>query len=365
MKLTNIELRKLEIPFRVSFRHASAERSVTETVIAIAHSETGLKGYGEGCPRQYVTGENIESCTNFLDLYRHVIQEIRGTTDLKAFVDNNTHVIDKHPSAWCAIEIALLDLIGKEENTSIEAVLGLPEINEKFEYTAVLGISKPKIFQSQLEMYLKFGFRDFKIKISGDAVNDATNIKGVLGTEPNAKIRLDANNLWKGCDEAHEYLSALQPYFWSIEEPLKAGDYSGLQKLALQQNCKIVLDESLLTLQQLDELQENPEIWVPNIRISKMGGLLRSLAIASECAKRGMSFIVGAQVGETSLLTRTALPLANRYIANVIAQEGAFGTYLLERDITDKPIMFSTYGRLTLIPESKDGLGVHVDDLTF
>jgi len=41
-----------------------------------------------------------------------------------------------------------------------------------------------------------------------------------------------------------------------------------------------------------------------------MGGILRSLAIAEQAKQIGIPIIIGAQVGETSILTRAALTLA-------------------------------------------------------
>src|SRR5690606_38694816 len=92
-------------------------------------------------------------------------------------------------------------------------------------------------------------------------------------------------------------------------------------------------------------------------RFSKMGGLLRSLAIAEECRKHSIKFIIGAQVGETSILTRAAISLANVYRDSLIAQERAYGIHLLEHDITDNPIMFGKNGAVNLIDNNNYGLG--------
>ena len=56
--------------------------------------------------------------------------------------------------------------------------------------------------------------------------------------------------------------------------------------------------------------------------------------------------IVGAQVGETSLLTRAGLTVAHAAGDALVAQEGAFGTFLLERDVCDPPLMFGAGGVL-------------------
>ncbi len=359
MKLKNIELKKLEIPFRVAFKHTSAERTLTEAVIAMVQSENGLVGYGEGCPRSYVTGESIGSCMEFVDAHHKNIVVIDDIDSLREYVSGNQSAIDKNPAAWCAIETAILDLLGKLQGKSIEAVLGIPEIHASFHYTAVLGVSNPKVFAAQLAQYVQIGFNDFKVKISGDAEVDASNVATIRAARPEAKIRLDANNLWNDADEAIAYLNALTPHFWAVEEPIKARDYTGLKTLANCFGCKIILDESLLRIEDLVQLSGDTTIWIPNIRISKMGGLLRSLAMAEECKKRGIRFIIGAQVGETSILTRTAISLANAYRDNLIAQEGAYGTHLLEHDITDTPIMFGKDGVVNLGANNINGLGLN------
>jgi L-alanine-DL-glutamate epimerase-like enolase superfamily enzyme len=188
VKLKHIALTKLEIPFRVSFKHASAERTTTEAVIAKAHSESGVIGYGEGCPRSYVTGETMESCMDFVEKYRADILQIENIGSLSAFVSDHAPVIDKSPSAWCAIETAILDLLGKIESKSIEAVIGIPEVQGSFYYTAVLGVSNPKVFAAQLARYIQIGFHDFKIKISGKSGVDASHIAAIRTAMPRMSV---------------------------------------------------------------------------------------------------------------------------------------------------------------------------------
>ena len=77
-----------------------------------------------------------------------------------------------------------------------------------------------------------------------------------------------------------------------------------------------------------------------------MGGLLRSLAVSRAARDARVGLIVGAQVGETSVLTRAALAVAHVSRDILVAQEGAFGTLLLERDICDPSLMFGAGGVL-------------------
>jgi L-Ala-D/L-Glu epimerase len=76
--------------------------------------------------------------------------------------------------------------------------------------------------------------------------------------------------------------------------------------------------------------------------------LLRSLAVVDAARSAGVGIVVGAQVGETSLLTRAALIVAQAAGDALVAQEGAFGTALLERDVCDPPLMFGKCGVLDI-----------------
>jgi L-alanine-DL-glutamate epimerase-like enolase superfamily enzyme len=357
MKLKSIELKKLEIPFRTSFKHSAADRAVTEAVIAVAQSSDSVLGYGEGCPRSYVTGENIDSTEKFLETNIDNILGINSIESLKEWVSNNAPLIDQNPAAWCAIETSLLDLFGKLEERSIEAILGILELEGSFQYSAVLGVSTNKVFEAQLAQYIQLGLRDFKVKICGKFEADEQNIQAIFKALPSARIRLDGNNLWQNVDEAIGYISSLGCKFWAIEEPLRVGDYTSLKRFAEVLDCKVILDESFLRIEHFVHTQDDPALWIPNIRISKMGGLLRSLSIAERCRKLGLKFIIGAQVGETSILTRVALSLANCYRDTLLAQEGAFGTYLLTTDLTAESLMFGTNGLLQPLVTA-NGLGI-------
>ncbi len=360
MKIKSLILSELNIPFKISFKHSSATRTQTESVVVIAESDSGLKGFGEGCPRPYVTGETLKTAHRFFNTHRDSLLNITRLEDLQSWISENKKAIDANPAAWCAIELALLDILGREAGQSIEGLLGVPELSGEFRYTAVLGINPPDVFAAQLQKYLELGFRDFKIKISGNIDEDRARIDLLKAqTNPDLKVRLDANNLWRLPNKAIDHVRQLDFPFFAIEEPLQTEQYDSSRRIFETLSIPIILDESFIRKEQFSNLESAPQAWIINLRISKMGGLLRSLAIAEVAKGSGIPVIVGAQVGETSLLTRAALTVVNAFPDNTVAQEGAFGTHLLERDITATPLMFGTGGKLPASAISpKPGLGV-------
>ena len=84
MRIERLEVFRFPIPFKVVFRHSSASRAQAENVIVAAYSDCGRVGYGEGCPRSYVTGEMVESWLRhgFGELLRDPIRAASSAREL-------------------------------------------------------------------------------------------------------------------------------------------------------------------------------------------------------------------------------------------------------------------------------------------
>jgi L-Ala-D/L-Glu epimerase len=350
MRIKEFRLRPLRIPFKAAFRHASAERTQTSSVWIEALSAGGAIGCGESCPRPYVTGESLDTVGAFLARHEaSLVSAIGSVSTLQAWAAAHADEVNANPAAWCAIELAVLDLLAKEAGTPVEALLRRPSLTGTFHYTAVLGDDAPGPFAATAGRYAAAGFRDFKIKLSGDAARDAAKAQVLKALEPPpARIRGDANNRWQTAEEAIVFLRTLGLPLFALEEPIAPRQYLPLALIGKALACRVVLDESLLRLEDLDHLRDDPGRWLINIRVSKMGGLLRSLAVVDAARSAGVGIVVGAQVGETSLLTRAALIVAQAAGDALVAQEGAFGTALLERDVCDPPLMFGKCGVLDI-----------------
>ncbi len=358
MRIERLDVYSFPVPFKAVFRHASASRSRAENLIVAARSDDGLTGYGEGCPRDYVTGETVEGGAAFIRQHAQAIADaVTDGASLRAWADAHRGEIDEHPAAFCAIELAVLDLLGKTAGVPVEDIAGVPRLDGGFTYSAVLGDSPYLVYRLQFFRYRRKGFTDFKVKVSGDLGRDRRKLRVLVNGR--FRVRLDANNLWDDADECIAHLNALGNGVFAVEEPLTAGDLAGFERVSEECGVRIILDESLLRASQLDELG-SPERWIVNVRVSKMGGIGRSLEVVERAASLGMGVVVGAQVGETSILTRTGLTVMQAARPVLAASEGAFGTHLLREDLTAESLMFGDGGVLTLPDASAPGLGLDV-----
>ena len=149
----------------------------------------------------------------------------------------------------------------------------------------------------------------------------------------------------------------MQGFAWAVEEPISSRDWQGLADVGAQTGMTIILDESVTRQDDLAALVSGAT-YILNARVSKQGGLLRTLAIIRAARERGMKIIVGAQVGETSILARAGIVAARAAAADLVAFEGAFGTRLLVRDAVTPSIGFGYRGRVRLDQCGGAGLGL-------
>src|SRR5690348_10493293 len=108
--MPDVKFSSLPIPFRRSFTHAAAVRTVAENVVVRVADRDGCVGLGEGCPRVYVTGETVDGALTFLAEKCAAFSKIENLDMLRAWMEEHEAEIDANPSAFCAAELALLDL---------------------------------------------------------------------------------------------------------------------------------------------------------------------------------------------------------------------------------------------------------------
>ena len=183
-----IAVSPLRIPLRTSFKQASSIRNTGESIWVKA-SRGEIIGYGESCPRPYVTGETIASCMKWItDRKENIVGSCTDFKALKKRLSQDQAEIDKNPAAWCALETALLDLFAREKNCSVERLLGLEDPSIRFQYTAVIGDGSQDQFEKLLSQYLKWGLSDFKIKVNGNLEKDLMKLISLKTLCKNANL---------------------------------------------------------------------------------------------------------------------------------------------------------------------------------
>ena len=350
MKLKSLTIFGLAIPFVEAFAHSTKERKVSDAIVVKVETEDGIVGYGEGLPRPYVTGEDRTFVFNALESHywpQLSDQDLPETThldDLKALdailgVPPLPETVKAPNAARCAIETALIDAGLKTRNTSLSSIL--PPKRESVTYHGVVTASSPESAAKLAKKMKLIGLSELKVKIGlGD---DYERVKAVATVMGDAPLRLDANAN-QTLEDALKTIELLKEFpIASIEAPIVPGDRETLKTYTQACPWDVVVDENLLTPEDAATLGEMGACTVFNVRLSKCGGFYPSLQMIEIAAKHGIKLQIGAQVGETAILSAAARHL-NLAQESVLYSEGSFGPLLLTEDISKERVSFGHRG---------------------
>jgi L-Ala-D/L-Glu epimerase len=364
MQIRSICGYKLNIPFKIKVTHSLFERSETESIVVVIEDSGGLKGYGEGAPRSYVTGETLNEALDSLRFLAPVLfdkgdlttEEVMGfICDLRA-----VHSERVFPSCWCAVETAVLDLAGKLEGKSLWSLFVSEPSTRDFTYSAVLPLmpnAESLLELAGLAASLDMRFVKAKVSDLKSGVETVRLLRSHLGSQ--VDIRVDANGAFS-VGEALEFLQQVDPFGISaIEQPVPKRDLAGLGEVTRHSAIPVFADESLCSLDDARYLIEHGLCTGFNIRLSKCGGLINSLAIWRLAKSHGLVCQLGCHVGETAILSA-----AGRHMAAICGEfaylEGSFSKYILSEDLAAEEICFKKSGFAPLL--SGPGLGLTINE---
>jgi L-alanine-DL-glutamate epimerase-like enolase superfamily enzyme len=359
MKLTRFDIITVDIPMRQSVRHALAERNVARNILVAAYDETGSVGWGECCPRPYVTGETIDSVKQ--DLSTTILPQLLGCEPdsfeqtAAVLVPLLDRLARNQQAAFCAAELAVLDLAGKHFGTSAGMVLG-PVQTPQVRYSGVIATDDIESVKTNAAFMAKFGVGDVKVKV-GASLESNLEILGtaraILGDK--VTLRIDANCAWSAEETIHQ-LAAMQGFsLTGVEQPVPGEDIEGMRTVTAAKLVPVVADESLCSLEDAGTLIREQACDIFNVRISKCGGLINAGRIDQLARAAGLACQLGAQVGEAGILSAAGRHYATRS-QGVRWCEGSYGQLLLEEDITEPDVTVGPGGVAPAL--ETDGIGV-------
>ena len=363
---------RVALPIR-RFEHAAASRDVAESVVVRVEFANGHAGWGQTLPREYVTGETIESVIEDLE---HVLwPQFSG----KPFSPDRTPQSLAIPTtapdghcmcaAACALDLACIRrLFGHLHDVRpqvLSALAGRPRPRMHIDSVAsgVLGSRDRSRTARQLWLMRQARLVDFKLKLGfGDEI-DERNLRVVHQAlrrdvkRGRCTLRVDANGAWD-VESTPRRVRELAHYGVCVVEQPVFCTAAELADLAGRTELPLMADESLLTDADADALLSAADkVWW-NIRLCKNGGLVNSLALARRAAEGGVTFVCGCMVGESSILSAAQRRFLQMGPSPKFV-EGNFGRLLLRADLTSRSLRFGYKGKLRVL--GGEGLGVAVD----
>ena len=199
--IDRIRFRELRIPFKVAFRHASAERTETETVwidavalmeaSAAASRVPGRTSRAKRSPRRARSRRGTR---------RRCGSDVTDVETLRAWVDGASATISTPiPPRGARWSWRCWICSASDIGTPVETLLvGAAARRRAFRYTAVLGDASASAFHAMAEQYWRTASGTSRSSCRAIVERDREKM-AVFGKWPEESIRVraDANNLWR------------------------------------------------------------------------------------------------------------------------------------------------------------------------
>lgn len=364
MRISEVRIHPITLPFAQRFSHSQKkDMSAGNILLEILSEGSESRGYGEGAPRLYVTGESQASAARTAcDLVRggSFPWNLDSISEIWKFMENSRELRDTH-SALCGLETALLDALGKNEGKTLLDYLPTGSRTGVVRYGATVPLGSEKRVKEVCGVIKTLRLKQVRVKLgSGFIQNDRSMrmVRRVLGDD--CELRTDVNGAWDR-DLAFKHLNLLSEHGVKVvEQPLVPGnkDLAVVAEELLARGMNLMADESVCTVSDVGDIIEQGYFNMVNVRLSKCGGFNRSLKIIDLLRQAHLSFQIGCQLGESGVLSAAGRALC-LVSSDAAYFDGSYDRFLLKENITIEDVTFGTGGEAG--PLEGSGLGVEVD----
>ena len=298
MRIEAIEVMPYALPLKEPFTISRASVGSTRALLISAELSTGdgrrARGFGEaalplGAP---------ETTDDLRDAIARAAERLIGAE----FEDLT---FSGPAAARSGLHCALVDARARLRNEPLWATLG-GAAPRALITDITLPIAEPAHLADLAAGYFAEGFRCFKIKVGADLERDCSMVRALA--KFSATLRFDANEGFTAA-RALELLACARAEGVSVEcfeQPCKRDDLAGLRAVREQGGVPVVADESIRDERDLERLVEADAVDGVNLKLVKMGGIDRCMAIGRAAQRHGLRLMVGAMIESRLGLTAMA-----------------------------------------------------------
>jgi L-alanine-DL-glutamate epimerase-like enolase superfamily enzyme len=362
MRIAAVEAIPLRARLRVPFRFGRVVRTTSANVLVRITGEDGVVGYGEACPVPQLTAETQETVVALVAqrIATELIgEDARRWRPLLARVAERLH---QAPFTLAAVDMAVLDLVGKSLDLPVHALLGGRRRDAVELHGSVGWDADPRRVADTAEEQAR-EFRWLKLYAGrGTLGEDLARVevarRRVGDDHP---FLVDVNGLWSPLDALAAGPGLRELGVAAVEQPASPHDERGQAEVAAaygeRHGIGVIADERVRAPSDVVAVATARTARCVNVGVSKLGGIVPAFDAATTASAAHLQVTVGSVV-ELGVATAAGLQLAAALPAL------AYPSYLMgsrkyERQITSPPLQIA--GSRIAVPDAP-GLAIEVDE---
>jgi len=285
---------------RLKLRHTwttTMSSSEFRDTLSVRLSSQGLTGVGEGAPivRYH---ESAESARDAVESLRPLLKSA-DPWQFHKLMAHISHQLQGQYAAKAAVDIALLDWVGKKLGVPLYQYFGLDAADAPIT-TFSIGIDTPETTRAKVQEAKDFPV--LKIKVGLDT--DEATLEAVRSATKKP-LRVDANEGWKDKEEAVRKINWLETQGVEfVEQPMPASMLEETRWVRSHVHLPIIADEACLSAAAVPKLVNSYD--GVNVKLDKCGGILEAKRTIDVAKALGMKTMLGCMVSSSVSVTAAA-----------------------------------------------------------
>jgi len=335
MKIARILAYRVELPLHETSYKWSGGKSVTvfDSTIVRVETDEGLVGHGEVCPLGpfYLPAYADGVRAGIRELGPHLLgADPRQLGKLNRLMDA---ALKGHPYVKTGIDVACWDILGQAAGLPVCDLLGGRYGADVHLYRAI-SQDEPDAMAARVAGYRAEGYRRFQLKVGGDPDVDIDRIHAVAAKlQKGDRLVADANTGWTQ-HEAMRVINGVRDVDVYIEQPCLTYE----ECLSVRRHCRhpFVLDENIDSIDVLLRARADLAMDVVNLKISKLGGLTRTVQLRDLCVSMGIGMTLEDSWGG-DITTAAIAHLAHSTPTELLFTTTDFNSYVTISTATGAP----------------------------
>ncbi|MGH6741861.1 MAG: mandelate racemase/muconate lactonizing enzyme family protein, partial [Bradyrhizobium sp.] len=309
LAIRRIDAILVALPLTTPMKMAGETVATANNLLVRVEAADGTIGWGEAASAPTMTGDTPGGL--LAAVRDHLAPALTGkdARDWSTLRPALHRALVGNGGAHSAVEMAVLDLIGRATGRRLIDLIGRPRRNA-VRPMWLLGNQTAAQDVEEAEAKIAEGFHFFKLKIGVKPLHQEIAIAhAVRQALPKTPLCADAN-----CGLT---LAAAKTYadktrkagLMFIEQPLAYDDIEGLRKLARATKVPIGIDEGIHSLADIGTSARAGARGI-SLKLIKLGGIGAAVEAGKLCQKLGLSVNIVAKIAESSISSAAALHLA-------------------------------------------------------
>jgi len=288
-------------------------------------SDTGKSAVGDAVPFPEFGTETFAAAEKELKTLKLNIRI--NLKDIESSILESLTPLGNFPALHHGFEQALINLVSKENNISINEILN-ESSKKNININAVIGLLSLEETLKEADKFIKDGYSTLKLKAGRDKFEDDFNcIKAVrefAGDKIN--LRIDANGKWR-LNDAIEHLNVLKPLNLEyVEQPVNSIVH--FIKLKSGTSVPIAVDESIRNMKDAVDFIQKKAADVLVLKPMMLGGIIPVLIIKNLADEHRIKVVITSSF--ESVVGRSMAVFAASTVKGNSAHGLATGSYFVK-----------------------------------